>query len=159
MSYNLFLDDCRTPTMNYGELPWVIVRNYDEFCSVLKEQGSPDYVSLDHDLSRQAAYLYYEMKREHETEIDYTRLTDRTGYDCLIKLIIAYEQSYNPDVTENKIPLNINIHSHNRFGVKAMKALINNRLDDNSYSLTTKEHPYKLEGHLMPLRDDFKNNE
>lgn len=153
MSYNLFCDDCRTPLANHGELPWVVVRNYPEFVATLKTHGLPDYTSLDHDLSRQAALLYYEMKKNRETEIDYTRLTDRTGLDCLIKLMMAYIM----DNTEDK-PVKVNIHSHNKFGVAAMTDLLKRTMDGAEYDLTTIEHPFKLEGHLMPLRNDNETN-
>lgn len=155
MSYNLYLDDCRTVLNNHNNLPWVIVRNYDEFKAVLKERGLPEYTSLDHDLSRQAALLYYEMKKAHETDIDYSKLTDRTGLDCLIKLMVTYIIGGDRDDESEKLvsPINVNIHSHNRFGVKAMKELLTKVMDDKDYVLTTQEHPYKLEGHLMPIRN------
>lgn len=154
MSYNLFCDDCRTPLENYERLPWVVVRNYNEFVAVLKERGSPEYTSLGHDLSRQAALLYFEMKEKRETKIDYNRLTDRTGLDCLIKLMVKHII----DDCEEK-PLKVNIHSQNQFGVTSMKYLIKKAMDKSEYDLTTIEHPFKLEGHLMPLRNDNSRNE
>lgn len=153
MSYNLFCDDCRTPLENYEQLPWVIARNYKEFVTVLKERGLPEYTSLDHDLSRQAALLYYEMKEKRETEIDYSRLTDRTGLDCLIKLMVTHIIGNFEDK-----PLKVNIHSHNRFGVLSMKALMKKTMSDDEYELTTFGHAFKLEGHLMPLRNDNDKN-
>jgi hypothetical protein len=150
MSYHLWLDDCRTPTENFGGLEWVIVRNYPDFVAVLKERGLPEYTSLDHDLSKQAALLYYEMKERRETKIDYSRLSDRTGLDCLIKLMVAHMIAEGRGEA-SKGPVKLNIHSHNRFGVQAMKDIIKKVWDEEEYMLTTKEHPYKLEGHLMPF--------
>ncbi len=55
MTYNLFLDDERIPRdvtwVDIGLGPWVIVRNYDEFCNYIDAFGIPDKVSFDHDLA------------------------------------------------------------------------------------------------------------
>lgn len=157
IKYALWLDDCRTPTADYGDLPWVIVRNYPDFVAVLKERGLPEYTTLDHDLSRQAALLYYEMKKNYETKIDYDKLTDRTGLDCLIKLLVAYMVADGKG-EGSEGPVKVNIHSHNRFGVQAMKDIIKKVWDEEDYILTTTEHPYELEGHLMPLRNETETN-
>ena len=58
MSYNLIVDDERTInnivhyTGNsfYKTLKWHIVRNYDDFCSIINEKGLPNIISFDHDL-------------------------------------------------------------------------------------------------------------
>ena len=60
MSYNLFLDDIRHPydCISYMPSPgiyskylWKTVRNYDEFVSFITQNGLPDLISFDHDLS------------------------------------------------------------------------------------------------------------
>lgn len=58
MSYKLFLDDLRQPADAYKytdfepflQKGWVVVKNYNEFCQVIKERGLPSFVSFDHDL-------------------------------------------------------------------------------------------------------------
>lgn len=81
MSYNLFLDDNRTPEDVYGKpgeieypsdephpwngLEWITVRNYTEFRQVLKEKGIPDRVSFDYVLA-----------------IDPNWTGEKTGADC-----------------------------------------------------------------------------
>lgn len=44
--YKLFLDDKRDPPTD----GWIIVRDFDEFITVIKECGLPDFISFDHDL-------------------------------------------------------------------------------------------------------------
>ena len=43
----LYLDDVRNPKSD----GWVIVRTYDDFKSWITENGLPDEISFDHDLS------------------------------------------------------------------------------------------------------------
>ena len=53
----LYLDDVRTPL---GD-DWIIVRNYEEFVSIIKFHGLEnfDVISLDHDLGEQSMIEYY----------------------------------------------------------------------------------------------------
>ena len=53
----LYLDDVRTPK---GD-DWVVVRNYDQFVSIIRLNGLEnfDLMSLDHDLGDQAMEEYY----------------------------------------------------------------------------------------------------
>lgn len=50
----LFLDDIRFPHWVYPEdldENWTIVRNHDEFVRIIQENGVPELISFDHDLS------------------------------------------------------------------------------------------------------------
>ncbi len=83
MSYNLFLDDERIPSDVYwvsiGIGPWVIVRDYDQFCDYIDAFGIPDKVSFDHDLA-QAHYQAYMLGSE-----DYG--PEQTGLHCAKTLV------------------------------------------------------------------------
>jgi len=46
LAYKLFIDDERTPPNN----TWTVVRSYEEAIKKIKEKGSPDFISFDHDL-------------------------------------------------------------------------------------------------------------
>ena len=53
MEYKLFLDDIRTVKMVYESLEesdFVIVRNYKDFVTTIKENGLPSFISFDNDL-------------------------------------------------------------------------------------------------------------
>ena len=73
----LFLDDLRIPSEAYSysfnpvflEKDWIIVRSYTEFVEWITQNGLPDCVSFDHDLS------------------DVESLQEKTGFDCANWLI------------------------------------------------------------------------
>ena len=46
-NYKLYLDDERNPKTPG---PWVVVRSYDEFISMIEKNGVPGEISFDHDL-------------------------------------------------------------------------------------------------------------
>jgi hypothetical protein len=59
MSYNLFLDDKRTPKecryypgdgSPYDTEEWLEVSNYNDFCTTLQTKGMPKLISFDYDL-------------------------------------------------------------------------------------------------------------
>ncbi len=68
--YSIFLDDIRKPIhVTWVRLPnvtWTIVRNYKEFCDTISNNGIPEFVAYDHDLS----------------DADYGTDNEKTGYDC-----------------------------------------------------------------------------
>lgn len=95
MSYKLFLDDDRNPidcvhwmhkrigpgNFIYLEDDWVIVRNYDEFCKVIKTAGLPSFISFDHDLGKDmVAYMIDNgmSKRQARRQKKF----QKSGYDC-----------------------------------------------------------------------------
>ena len=120
MEYNLFLDDFREPydayiyTLNpiYSNATWIVVRNYEDFCNYIKENGLPNIVSFDHDL----ADTHY--NQDNQTgKLDYDSFKEKTGYHCakwmtdymldnnIYELPICYVHSMNPVGRENIISL------------------------------------------------------
>lgn len=84
----LFLDDVRIPKTE----GWEIVRNYDDFIKWIDENGLPDVISFDHDLSDIS-----DMAKE------------KTGYDAA-KWVCEY-------CWVNGIPIpDYNVHSANPVG-------------------------------------------
>lgn len=87
----IYMDDKRTPRTE----GWIIVRSYDAFIEWVKENGLPDEVSFDHDLS--------DIRTHTEGSREYT------GYDCA-KWLCEY-------CWENGLPIpKWNIHSANPVG-------------------------------------------
>lgn len=95
----LFLDDIR----NIEDVKWVnypddghsTVRSYKEFIQYIEQEGLPDLISFDHDLSLESAAGQI--------------IDEKTGYDCA-KWLINY--CYNKDLD---LPAYI-IHSMNPVG-------------------------------------------
>lgn len=116
----LFLDDIRSPydvfrntidpdyEHNYD---WKIVKNYEEFVGVILESGLPKLISFDHDLS-QNHYL-----PENQSNIDYDKLTDKTGYDAAMWLI-GYCKTNNIGLPKFKV------HSANPEGKKNIEDIL-----------------------------------
>jgi hypothetical protein len=113
----LYLDDVRTPL---GD-DWIIVRNYEEFVSIIKFHGLEnfDVISLDHDLGEQSMIEYY-TNVKNNYKLDYNNIVDeKTGYDCC-KFLVSESMSKN-------IPLpQIYVHSANPIGSANMMGYINN---------------------------------
>ena len=112
----LYLDDVRTPL----DSDWIIARNYEEFVSIIKFNGLEnfDVISLDHDLGEGALIEYYTHTKQNY-ELDYNRITEKTGMDCA-RFLVA--ESMN-----TKIPLPvIYVHSANPIGSANMMGYINN---------------------------------
>jgi hypothetical protein len=117
MSYNLFLDDVRSPktTYTYMELPvlieadWIIVRNYYAFITLVQKKGVPEIVAFDHDL----ADIHYKVQNFDYNDPDY----EKTGYHCA-KWLLDYCLDNN-----EKPPKRIIIHSMNPYGSLNIKSL------------------------------------
>ena len=117
MKYNLFLDDFRVPidciyyTGNpiFTKLEWIIVRNYNEFVKCIEDNGIPEVISFDHDLS--------DFDYERQTNIDYSECIEKTGYHCA-KWLIDYCMDNNKE-----IPSTILVHSMNPAGSLNIKSL------------------------------------
>ena len=112
----LYLDDVRTPKADN----WEVVRNYDEFIAHIKMNGLGAYevISLDHDLGEAAMVEYYTNVKPNY-ELDYNRIPEKTGMDC-VRFLVA--ESMN-----EKIPLPaIYVHSANPIGAANMMGYINN---------------------------------
>ena len=81
--YHLFLDDMRQPihTWHYTEdyiyinLKWKVVTDYDEFVKAITDQGIPEIISFDHDLSD----VHY---KHLSNPIPYDSMAEKTGYHC-----------------------------------------------------------------------------
>jgi hypothetical protein len=112
----IYLDDVRTPLQD----DWVVVRNYDEFVSKIRLVGleNIEVISLDHDLGDSAMIEYYNNVKDNY-ELDYSNITEKTGYDCC-KFLVSESMSKN-------IPLpQIYVHSANPIGSANMMGYINN---------------------------------
>jgi hypothetical protein len=128
--HKIYLDDVRTP----HDKEWVVVRNYDEFVSVVKELGleNIDVISLDHDLGDTAmsewknnVYLNY--------ELNYDNIKEMTGYDAA-KWLVGQWMDGKPVVT-------VWTHSANAIGSANIMGYINNyrhinRLPQNCVRVT-----------------------
>ena len=115
MKYNLFLDDVRNPidcvyymyTPIYTSVDWVIVRDYNSFIKIIKENGLPEIISFDHDLSDE----HYDPKMYHESYDElYDSFKEKTGYECA-KWLVDYCIDNN-----EFLPKKILVHSMNPIG-------------------------------------------
>ena len=112
----IYLDDVRTPT----DKEWIVVRNYDQFVESINQHGleNIEMISLDHDLGDTAMIEYYNNVRDNY-KIDYSNITEKTGYDCCKFLV-------NRSI-ETGIPLpQIFVHSANPVGAHNMMGYIDN---------------------------------
>lgn len=116
----LFLDDYRRPFDAYKytwypiylEKEWHIVRNYDEFCKFITDNGLPTAVSFDHDLSD----IHYKIENQHG-EINYDEFVEKTGFHCA-KWMIDY--MLDNDIYD--LP-KCYVHSMNPVGSKNIQSL------------------------------------
>jgi len=116
MKTKIYLDDVRTPE-NEG---WTVVRDYEEFVGTVTLIGleNIELISLDHDLGNSAMSEYYSNVKPNFT-LDYSNITEKTGYDACKFLV---EHSMN---TEVPLP-NVVVHSANPIGAANMMGYINN---------------------------------
>lgn len=112
----LYLDDVRIPT----EGDWEVVRNYDEFVSHINLHGLENYevISLDHDLGEGAMVEYYTNVKPNY-ELDYNRISEKTGMDCARFIV---NEAMNKNIT---LPT-VYVHSANPIGSANMMGYINN---------------------------------
>jgi len=133
MSYNLFLDDLRTPAHAYiypkrdsegKTMPsrslanqtgikdddWIIVRSYDEFVFTLNSKGVPDNVSFDHDLHQEHIDHWFSHTKQHN-EILYDNFKVKTGRDCA-QYLVNFCHNTNTKISG----INTFIHSANPIG-------------------------------------------
>lgn len=117
MKYNIYLDDLRTPITS--DMPWIVVRNYDEFVSKVTEIGleNIELISLDHDLG-DSAMKEWHTNVYHNYTLDYNNITEKTGMDCTKWLVEQWL---------NGVPVcNVMVHSANAVGSANMMGYINN---------------------------------
>ena len=92
----LWLDDFRNPLdFVHGEYDITWVKNYDEFCKWITENGLPYTICFDHDLGE-----------------------EKSGYDCA-KFTVDFCQSHHLDIPE------FEIQSANPVGKENITALMN----------------------------------
>jgi len=140
--YALYLDDCRNPTVTIDGLPWVIARTYEEFKHELDTRGMPDFVSLDHDLFEEHMQMYFYMRKNGLTAIDYSTFEEKTGVDCCKALVYAI------DANEDYPRLPINLHTHNKYGLKVMYDYLRTEL--KYPKITTQRLPHVYVEELLP---------
>lgn len=98
----IYLDDIRNPKTN----GWIVIRTYREFVDWITENGIPDEVSFDHDLSIEPTSFSTENK-------------EYTGYDAA-KWLGQY-------CWENGIPIpKWNVHSANPVGKENITNFLKN---------------------------------
>ena len=122
MSYNLFLDDVRSPNdswmsyvkeLRYPLFDWVVVRNFEEFKQEIDERGIPAFVSYDHDLSEE--HYSPSMYGGLETYEEEIKGSPGTGLDCAKYLISKLDRALHPPYI---------IHSQNPVGKIRIKNCI-----------------------------------
>ena len=117
--YNLFLDDVRVPTdVTWAAIPenqhYSVVRNYEQFISLILARGVPKYVCYDHDL----ADCHY-VDGLKGGKINYNKYVEKTGYDCakwLVDYCVRQNIKHPPYV----------VHSLNPVGKKNIESYIEN---------------------------------
>ena len=112
-SYNLFLDDIRTPQqVTWIKLPkvdWTIARSYDQFVDTISVKGLPKIVAFDHDLTS----ALYDLDNATVSR----PATPLTGYDCAYWLV-NYCIKHNLDFPE------YHIHSMSHTGCQNIDSYI-----------------------------------
>lgn len=104
MPYKLFLDDIRDVNMVYKNLTnsdFVIVRNFEDFKTVILEKGLPGLISFDNDLG-----------------LDGNDNVAEDGYACAKWLV--YESGFD---LQN---LKFNVHSANPVASQQIQGLLDN---------------------------------
>ena len=111
----IYLDDVRTPL----DLDWIIVRNYDEFISKVKEIGleNIELISLDHDLG-DTAMIEWRRNVYHNYTLDYNNITEKTGMDCAKWLVDQW--------LDGAPVVEVVVHSANAIGSANIMGYINN---------------------------------
>jgi len=120
MKKALYLDDQRTPTETIpGYHPWFVVRNYDEFCKWIIENGIPDLISFDHDLADEHMNDYFnQVAANGYQQPDYSAYKEKTGMDCA-NFLVEYCQKMNVKLKQ------CCVHSHNPVGASNIQNFIN----------------------------------
>jgi hypothetical protein len=137
----IYLDDVRIPVKGNESGDWILVRNYQEFVNKITEIGlnNVHVISLDHDLGDSAMSEYFENVSPNYT-LDYSNITEKTGYDCA-KWLVNHFYDLNPNRLEldrvskrnEKIKFpTVYTHSANPIGSANIMGYINNFLMNES---------------------------
>lgn len=112
---NIYLDDIRTPV----EPQWVVVRNYEQFVSTVMYHGldNIECISLDHDLG-DTAMKEWHTNVYHNYKLDYSNITEKTGYDCAKWLVEQW--------LDGQPVVDVFTHSANAIGSANIMGYINN---------------------------------
>lgn len=119
MSYNLFLDDERSPNqVVFKAQPtsreWVIVKSFQQFVDAIKSRGIPEFVSFDHDLTEE----HYREGHSHGFKyFDYRAVESSTGVDCALYLVFAC------GMQKRQLPI-WNVHSMNAYGTMILNGIL-----------------------------------
>lgn len=82
--WKIYLDDIRIPK----GYEWLVIRNYFEFTTCIKNHGLPSFISFDHDLGEDVARLRVKSgisKRKARAE----KRLSKSGMDCA-KWLVKY---------------------------------------------------------------------
>lgn len=121
MSYNVFLDDVRSPKdgflYNVGKMlcvhtgipdfKWDVVRNYEDFVELLENKGMPDVVSFDCDLSMEHMRHFVNVT-QHTGVYEWENFQNKCGVHCAMYMKDKIKKSGNRPI--------IYIHSANHVG-------------------------------------------
>lgn len=136
----LYLDDKRTPTTTInGYKPWKVVRNYDEFVEHINNNGVPDLISFDHDLSQEHLDDYWRQFTEKGyQQPDYESYQEKTGLDCARFLVDLVQADKNLRIKQ------CCVHSHNPVGAANIQSFINGfkRHIDSPEDCFIMKHPF-----------------
>lgn len=113
MKKHLFLDDLRNPEEAFSytnekmfiEKEWDVVRRYSDFVYYIEQNGLPEFISFDHDLS--------------DIHINKSTYKEKTGFTCA-QWLIEYCMDNNL-----RLP-NFYCHSMNPVGKDNINNLLNN---------------------------------
>lgn len=136
----LYLDDVRTPTETLPNAePWVVVRDYEQFCAYITEHGIPDVVSFDHDLSKEHTDDYFTQMLEQQYQIpNYESYKELTGLECA-RFMIRYSEQKN-------VPLKqCVVHSHNPVGAQNILTEINGYKKHMGWPADCYQHRFPFE--------------
>lgn len=119
MSYNLFLDNEKTPkeiwdttkSPEYAVYNWLVATDYNSFIQTIIDKGLPVRISLCHDFCNE--HSTYKSKKN----IPYETFKIKTGYDCILWLI-EYCIDYNQTLPKCKV------HSEKSTGKKNIEDLV-----------------------------------
>jgi hypothetical protein len=143
----LWLDDYRCPfnTTNEPAHPYlqmycpdyvdkedniVWVKNYEEFCNWISENGLPNKVSFDHDLADEH-YAPEERYDDYNVWASEQEFKEKTGMDCA-KWLIDYCLDIN-----SELPM-WSVHSANPSGAENIRKLLTNFLKFQNKQKTIK---------------------
>jgi len=114
MTYKLFLDDFRSPAEAYLMTndsvyleEWIICKEYHKFIDCIEQNGLPELVSFDHDLS-------VEM---YSGKFPYSEMKVKSGWHCAVWLVDYCK-------TNNRTLPEFRIHTANKLGCENIKEVL-----------------------------------